>query len=65
MKPKIAIILTPQGIDTVTVISTGPEARKTGYRLCSLLANEISTFEDAILKKLKSEGEDFEAGKEH
>ncbi len=65
MKPKIAIILTPTGIDTVTVLSTGSEARKAGYRLCSLLENEISTFEAAILKKLQLQGEEFEAGSQH
>lgn len=65
MNPKIAIILTPSGIDTVTVLSTGSEARTAGYKLCSLLENEISTFEAAILKKLQLEGEEIEAGKEH
>lgn len=64
MKPKIAIILTPDGIDTITVLSTGSEARKAGYQLCSLLENEISTFESAVLKKLRLE-EDFGNGKEH
>jgi hypothetical protein len=65
MKPKIAIILTPSGIDTVTVLSTGSEARNAGYKLCSLLENEISACESAILKKLQLEGGEFEAGKEH
>lgn len=51
MKPKIAIILTPDGIDTVTVLSTGSEARKAGYRLCSLLEDEIRSFEKAIISK--------------
>lgn len=53
MKPKIAIILTPDGIDTVTVLSTGSEARKAGYRLCSILEDEIHKFEQAIKEKLK------------
>lgn len=64
MNPKIAIILTPGGIDTVTVLSSGQMARKAGYRLCSLLEDEISAFEAAILKKLNIEGEEFEAGEE-
>jgi hypothetical protein len=65
MKPKTAIILTPIGIDTVTVLSTVSGAREAGYKLCSLLENEISAFEAAILKKLQLDGEEIEAGKEH
>jgi len=53
MKPKLAIILTPDGIDTVTVLSTGSEARKAGYRLCSILEDEFHKFEQAIKEKLK------------
>lgn len=64
MKPRIALILTPDGIDTVTVLSSGSEARKAGYRLCSLLEDEIRTFEAAILIKLQSRVE-FEEGKGH
>jgi hypothetical protein len=53
MKPKIAIILTPDGIDTVSVLSTGTEARKAGYKLCSLLEDEISKFEKLIQDKIR------------
>ena len=53
MKPKIAIILTPDGIDTVTVLSMRTKARREGYRLCSLLEDEFHKFEQAIKEKLK------------
>ncbi len=52
MKPKIALILTPKGIDTVSVLSSGSEARKAGYRLCELLEEEIQHFEVSIIEKL-------------
>lgn len=61
MKPKIAIILTPNGIDTVTVLSTGSEARKAGYKLCSLLEDEFHRFEMDILEKLRQ----FEIEEKH
>jgi hypothetical protein len=60
MKPKICIILTPDGIDTVTVISSGgTKTRKEGYKLCSYIENEITGFEHAIRDKLaESDHED-------
>ena len=61
MKPKIAIILTTNGIDTVTVLSTGSEARKAGYRLCSILEEEIYRFEIKILEKVRQ----FEIEEKH
>ena len=53
MKPKIAIIFTPDGIDTITVLSTGTAVRMAGYRICSLLEEEITAFEQAVRRKLK------------
>ena len=52
MKTKIALIITAEGIETVTVLTTGPDARIAGYSLCSLLDDEINEFEAAIKRKV-------------
>lgn len=53
MRPKIAIIFTSEGIDTITVLSPGSEARKAGYDFCSLLEEELQAFESAIIRKIQ------------
>ncbi|MDA2918052.1 hypothetical protein MYX76_00915 [Desulfobacterota bacterium AH_259_B03_O07] len=65
MKPKICIILTPDGIDTVTVLSTGgTRVRKEGYKICSFIENEITDFERIVCSKLKKSGHGYSKGNE-
>jgi len=51
MRPRIAIILTPYGVDAVAVLPGDSETRRAGYELCSLLEEELQAFETAILQK--------------
>jgi len=51
MSPKIAIIITPDGIETVAILSKKNKDRKKAINLCSLLETEIRKFEDSIIKK--------------
>lgn len=53
MKPKIAIILSREGIDTISVLSADSEERKEAYNLCSLIEDEIENFQRAITSKIQ------------
>lgn len=52
MSGKLAIIVSENGVESVTIISEGREARTAGRSLCEFLENEISEFELAIKKKI-------------
>ncbi|MGH7800478.1 MAG: hypothetical protein ACREOW_07590 [Thermodesulfobacteriota bacterium] len=54
MKPKICIILTPEGIDAIGVLSKGTRARKAGYTFCSFVEDEFHKFEQAIRDKVQT-----------
>jgi len=59
MKPKICIILTPDGIDSISVLSSGDHRmRKEGHRICSYIEDEITEFEKIVCNKLKEIGDD-------
>jgi len=59
MKPKIAIILTPAGIDSVSVLSgSGSKELKEGYKICSYIQNELTNFEKAVCNKLRKIDDD-------
>jgi len=54
MKPRICIILTPDGIDSISVLSASdPGERKEGYKFCSYIESEITDFERVVCGKLK------------
>ena len=53
MSPKIAIIITPDGIETVAVLSKKNKDRKSAIDFCSLLDRELRVFEDSIINKSK------------
>ena len=55
--PKIAIIVTPSGVDSVSVLSDEPLARAEAYSLCTKLAKEIDDFDIAVRKKMVMSGE--------
>jgi hypothetical protein len=52
MRPKIAIILTPCGIDSVSVLPGESDTRLAGYEFCSLLEEDLQAFETAIRQKI-------------
>lgn len=54
MRPRIGIILSPNGVDCVTILPGDSETRRAGYEFCSLLEEELQAFETAILKKTQS-----------
>lgn len=61
---KIAIILSPQGIETVSVPSNDSTERLRGLLLCEEISKEISDFEKAVRQRLVSKmGGFFEDGK--
>lgn len=51
MSPKIALIITPDGIETVAVLSKKNKDRKNAIDFCSLIHTEIRKFEDSIIRK--------------
>ena len=51
MNGRLAIIVSQDGIESVTIISEGKEARSAGRSMCEFLENEISEFESAIKRK--------------
>jgi len=55
MKPKIAIIITTDGIDSVSILSNDRELRNEGYRILPLVSSEINNFEAAFKRKIKKE----------
>ena len=55
MKPKIGIIITSNGIETVVVMNKDHNSRLEAYRLLPLLEPEINKFEIAFKRKLKKE----------
>lgn len=67
MNPRICIIFTPEGIDTVSVLSTGgAEVRREGHKICSYLEEEITNSECAMrtkLQKIKGNGRNRNARK--
>jgi len=55
MKPKIGIILTPNGIETVVVMNQDRKSRLEAYRLLPIVNSEINKFEAAFLNKIRKE----------
>jgi len=55
MKPKIAIIITTDGIDSISILSNSKELRKEGYRILPFLEPEINKFETAFISKMRKE----------
>lgn len=55
--PKIAIVVTPSGVDSVSVLSDESQARTEAYSLCTRLAKEIDDFDIAVRKKMVMSGE--------
>ena len=55
MNPKIAIIVSRRGIDSVTVLSSGTEARNKAYKLFSIIEEEINKFEINFVRKIHCE----------
>ena len=53
MRPRIGIILSPNGVDCVTILPGDSETRRAGYEFCSLLEDELQAFETAILQKIQ------------
>lgn len=51
---KIAILFNQKGIETVSVLSSDPRERSRGLLFCEEISNEISDFEEAIKRRLKS-----------
>jgi len=55
LKPKIAIIITTDGIDSVSILSNDRALRNEGYRILPVVESEINKFETAFKRKLKKE----------
>jgi len=55
MEPKIGIIITPKGIESVVVMNKDHKSRLEAYRTLPLVSSEISKFEAAFKRKLKKE----------
>ena len=51
MKPKIAIIFTPDGIDTIAILSNKGNARTIAVKFCSILENVFKKFEISIIER--------------
>ena len=58
MNPKIAIIVSPRGIDSLTILSSGTEARNKAYKLFSIIEEEINKFEINFVRKIQREDND-------
>jgi len=51
---KIALILTPRGIDAITVLNNDPTLRSNSFHICSLLNDCFLNFEKAFIDKYKN-----------
>ena len=51
---KIALILTPRGIETVTVLNKDPIIRSKSFHICSLLSDCFIEFEESFKDKYKA-----------
>jgi hypothetical protein len=51
--PKIVIVLTRSGIESVTVAASKPLSRTVGYEICKTIEGEINKFENAVRTKLE------------
>jgi len=55
MEPKIGIIITPKGIESVVVMNKDYKSRLSAYRILPLVSSEINKFEAAFTRKLRKE----------
>jgi hypothetical protein len=51
---KIALILTPNGIDAITVLNNDPNVRRDSFHICSLLSDCFLNFEKTFIDKYKN-----------
>jgi len=51
---KIAILLTPKGIETIAVLNKDPAIRKECFEICSKLSEDFLEFEKKFKDKLGS-----------
>lgn len=50
--PKIALIVTSEGLECVTLLSNGEQEREKATEMCQLFQQEITMFDLAIRRKL-------------
>jgi len=51
---KIAILLTPKGIETIAVLNKDPAIRKECFKICSKLSEDFLEFEKHFIDKYKN-----------
>jgi len=51
---KIAIILTPKGIDSISILNREPAIREASFKICSSLSEDFLLFEKKFKHKLGS-----------
>ena len=51
---KIAILLTPKGIETIAVLNKDPAIRKQTFKLCSFFNEDFLLFEKKFKHKFRS-----------
>jgi len=57
--PKIAIVVSRDGVETISVLSSDPRVRKEGFRLCEEISEEIAEFERIIKQKFQKAEEAY------
>ena len=50
-KPKIGIVLTPEGVESITLLGGGSDDRMAANSFCNALKHEIADFEIIVRKK--------------
>ena len=50
-KPRIGLIISPKGLESITLIGEGTKERTAANHFCSILEQELKNFEIAIRQK--------------
>jgi len=57
MAAKIGIIITPNGVDSITVLNEDWDGRTDAFKLLSIIEHEVKKFEENLLEKIKTANE--------
>lgn len=58
-RPKIALIITNEGLECVTLLANDESSRKIALQLTQLLQAEITSFDQAVKSKLNSHNQNL------
>lgn len=56
LKPRLGLIISPEGLESITLIGEGTEETSAANQFCSALTNELQVFETLIKEKFKNNG---------